>query len=59
MIAAAAHALAGHDAQAREWARNVRQRNPRLTRGDFFRAFPFRSQSTQARLEAALKSLGF
>ena len=59
MIAAAAHALAGHDARAREWARNVRQRNPRLTRGDFFRAFPFRSQSTHARVAAALKSLGF
>lgn len=59
MIAAAAHALAGDDTRAREWARNVRARNPRLTREDFFRAFPFRSQATHARVAAALQRLGF
>ena len=59
MIAAAAHALAGDDARAREWARNVRARNPHLTREDFFRSFPFRSETTHARVSAALQGLGF
>jgi TolB-like protein/Tfp pilus assembly protein PilF len=59
MIAAAAHALAGNDTQARSWARNVRERNPRLTRGDFFRAFPIKSEAMSSRLSAALQSLGF
>jgi len=59
MIAAAAHALAGHDTQARSWAKNVRDRNPRLSRGDFFRAFPFKSEEMHTRVSAALQSLGF
>ena len=59
MIAAAAHALAGNETRAREWAQNVRSRNPHLTREDFFRAFPFRSEATLARVSAALQSLGF
>ncbi|HSO22871.1 MAG TPA: winged helix-turn-helix domain-containing protein [Chondromyces sp.] len=59
MIAAAAHALAGDDTRAREWARIVRARNPRLTREDFFRAFPFRSETTHARVSKALEKLGF
>ena len=59
MIAAAAHALAGHDPQASSWANNVRDRNPRLTRGDFFRAFPFKSEEMHSRVSAALQSLGF
>ncbi len=59
MIAAAAHALAGHPPQARSWAENVRERNPRLTREDFFRAFPIKPQAMHSRLSAALQSLGF
>jgi len=59
MIAAAAHALAGHDAQARAWANNVRERNPHLTREDFFRAFPIKPEAMHSRLSAALHSLGF
>jgi DNA-binding winged helix-turn-helix (wHTH) protein/Tfp pilus assembly protein PilF len=59
MIAAVAHSLAGHEVRAREWVRNVRQRNPRLTRDDFFRAFPFRSETMRARVSAALHKLGF
>jgi TolB-like protein/DNA-binding winged helix-turn-helix (wHTH) protein/Tfp pilus assembly protein PilF len=59
MIAAVAHALAGNAAQARSWANNVRQRDPRLTREDFFRAFPIKPEAMGSRLSAALKSLGF
>jgi TolB-like protein len=59
MIAAAAHALAGHGPQARSWANNVRERNPRLSREDFFRAFPIKSEAMHSRLSAALRSLGF
>ena len=59
MIAAAAQALAGHGPEAESWAKEVRQRNPRLTRNDFFHAFPFKSEAVHARVSAALKSLGF
>jgi TolB-like protein len=59
MIAAAAHALAGHDAQARSWVQNVRERNPHLTRKDFFRAFPIKSEAMHRRVSGALQSLGF
>ena len=59
MIAAAAHALAGHAPQARSWAENVRERNPRLTREDFFRAFPIKPEPMRSRLSVALKNLGF
>ncbi|HXW11035.1 MAG TPA: winged helix-turn-helix domain-containing protein, partial [Steroidobacteraceae bacterium] len=43
MIAAASHSLAGHPDRARDWATNVRERNPVLTHDDFFRAFPMRA----------------
>ena len=59
MIAAAAHALAGHDTEARSWAENVRERNPRLTRKDFFRAFPIKPEPMRSRLSVALQNLGF
>jgi TolB-like protein len=59
MIAAAAQALAGNDEQARRWAADVRSRNPALGRTDFFSAFPIRSTSMQAKISAALESLGF
>lgn len=59
MIAAVAHALAGHGPEARSWVKNVRQRNPGLTRRDFFRAFPIKSESMRRRVSAALQSLGF
>jgi hypothetical protein len=59
MIAAAAHALAGHDTEARSWANDVRERNPRLTREDFFRAFPIRPEPMRSRLSVALRNLGF
>ena len=59
MIAAVAHSLAGHAPEARSWANNVRERKPSLTRGDFFRAFPIKSEAMHRRLSAALQSLGF
>jgi TolB-like protein/DNA-binding winged helix-turn-helix (wHTH) protein len=59
MIAAAAQALAGHGPEAESWAREVRRRDPRLTREDFFQAFPFKSEAVATRVSAALKSLGF
>ena len=59
LIAAAAHALAGHDGRAETWAANVRSRKPGLTRADFFRAFPMMSEQTMARVSNALAQLGF
>jgi TolB-like protein/DNA-binding winged helix-turn-helix (wHTH) protein len=59
MVAAAAHALSGDATRAAFWAANVRERSPGLTRADFFRAFPIRSESARARVEHALASVGF
>jgi len=59
MIAAAAQALAGNDEHARRWATEVRNRNPKLTRGDFFDAFPMTSTALRTRIAAALETLGF
>jgi len=59
MIASVAHALAGDPGRARDWAANVRERNPALTRGDFFRAFPMKPEGTRARTSDALAQLGF
>jgi TolB-like protein len=59
MIAAAAHALLGDRERASSWARNVRERNATLTRDDFVRAFPMKSDSMRARVLQALGQLGF
>jgi hypothetical protein len=59
MIASAAQALAGDPARAAFWARNVRERNPALTREDFFRAFPTRSSAMRRRVQHALGQVGF
>jgi TolB-like protein len=59
MIAVAAHALGGDEIRAASWAANVRVRNPALARCDFFRAFPVKSEATQARLSNALARFGF
>jgi predicted Zn-dependent protease len=59
MIAAAAHTLAGDAARAAFWAANVRERSPDLTRADFFRAFPIKSEALRVRIERALDSVGF
>jgi hypothetical protein len=59
MIACATHAITGDDRRATEWAANVRSRNPVLTRADFFRSFPMKSEVTKARLASALERCGF
>jgi len=59
MIAAAAQMLAGNEPVARKWAEDVRNRSPLLTREDFFRAFPIKSEAMRARISAALQTLGF
>jgi DNA-binding winged helix-turn-helix (wHTH) protein len=59
MIAAAAQSLAGDASRAAAWADNVRERNPQLTRGDFFRAFPMQASPSREQTAAALAGLGF
>ena len=59
MVAAAAHTLAGDNARAAFWAANVRERSDTLTRQDFFRAFPMKSEPMRARVDRALASAGF
>jgi hypothetical protein len=59
MIASAAQALAGDDVRAAYWAANVRERNPTLTRDDFFRSFPMKPADARARTSDALVQLGF
>ncbi len=54
MIATAAHALNGDRARATAWAANVRERNNSLTRDDFCRAFPMKSDATRHRVLQAL-----
>jgi tetratricopeptide (TPR) repeat protein len=58
MIAAAAHVLNGDAVRAAFWAANVRERSA-LTRDDFCRAFPMKSDSMRVRVLRALVQLGF
>jgi TolB-like protein len=59
LIAAVAHDLAGRGPEAARWAAQVRARNRGLTREDFFRAFPIKPEGMRARVESALRGLGF
>jgi TolB-like protein len=59
MIASATNAIVGDEAASRAWAARVRERNPALTRADFFRSFPFRDARVRSRLDAALARRGF
>jgi TolB-like protein/DNA-binding winged helix-turn-helix (wHTH) protein len=59
MIAAAAHALNGDAARAAFWAANARERNAVLSRDDFCRAFPMKSDAMRVRVLRALGQLGF
>jgi TolB-like protein len=59
LIAVAAHALAENQARAAAWAADVRSRNHALTRDDFFRAFPMKSQGMRTRVANALVRFGF
>jgi glyoxylate carboligase len=45
--------------RAAHWAADVRERNPVLTRADFFRAFPMQPDALRSRISAALARLGF
>ena len=59
MIASATQAMIGDDTKAAQWAADVRARNPALTRDDFFRAFPMKSEVTRARIAHGLERSGF
>lgn len=59
MIAVAAHGLGGDEKRAASWAADVRRRNGSLTREDFFRSFPMKSEAMRARTSAALERFGF
>jgi hypothetical protein len=59
MIASAMHAIAGDEAASIAWAANVRERNPALTREDFFRSFPMKTAPARARVSEALARRGF
>jgi hypothetical protein len=59
MIAAAAHTLVRDSARAASWASNVRTRNPTLTRADFCRSFPIKSEGMRTRISGALARVGF
>jgi TolB-like protein len=59
LVAAAAHALGGEELRAASWIADVRARSPTLTRADFFRAFPMKSEAAKTRLTNALVNLGF
>lgn len=59
MIATVAHALNGDVARAAGWAANVRERNNTLTREDFCRAFPMKSDAMRIRIAQALAKFGF
>jgi hypothetical protein len=59
MIACAMHAIAGDEAASNAWAKDVRERNPALTREDFFRSFPMKVAAVRARVSGALESRGF
>jgi TolB-like protein len=59
MIASAAHVLNGDKTRAEFWAADVRERNAALTREDFCRAFPMKSDATRERILRALAQFGF
>lgn len=59
VIAAAAQGLAGDATGAAAWAAAARRADPALTREDFFRSFPMKSDPMKARVSDALLRLGF
>ena len=59
MIACATKAIAGDESAAGAWAANVRERNPALTREDFFRSFPMKTPAARMRVSGALQLRGF
>ena len=59
MISSAMQSIAGDEAASAAWAANVRERNPALTREDFFRSFPMKVADARSRVDAALARRGF
>jgi TolB-like protein len=59
MISSAMQSIAGDEAASAAWAGNVRERNPALTREDFFRSFPMKVADARSRVDAALARRGF
>lgn len=59
MIAVVTHALAGNEMGASQWANDVRRRNETLTKEDFFRSFPLKSEDVRARASIAFNAQGF
>lgn len=58
-MAAVCHVWAGNEAGAKYWAKDIRDRDPKLTAGVFLTSFPFRSVPVRQRVTKALSSLGF
>jgi tetratricopeptide (TPR) repeat protein len=59
LIAASTQWLAGKLEQADEWAGRARQRQPGITREDFFRSFPMRAPALRQPITRALEGLGY
>lgn len=59
MIASAMQGIAGDEAASIAWASKVRERNPALTRADFFRSFPMKVAGARSRVDEALARRGF
>ena len=59
LLAAASQVMAGNASQAAAWATTVRERDPTLTRADFFRGYPVTAEPMRTKIDAALRGLGF
>ena len=59
MIASVTHTLAGDQKGASQWTADVRSRNDQLTKADFFRSFPVRSDDIRAQASIAFSAQGF
>lgn len=58
-MAAICHTWAGNKPGARYWARDIRERDPKLTSEVFLTSFPFREAPIRKRVTEALSTLGF
>ena len=58
-MAAICHTWAGNEAGAGYWARDIRERDPKLSTEVFLTSFPFRDAPIRQRVTEALGTLGF
>jgi hypothetical protein len=58
-MAAICHTWAGNEAGAGYWARDIRERDPKLSTEVFLTSFPFREAPIRQRVTEALGTLGF